>query len=256
MMKKNIWLLAVGCWLLAAGLQAQPDWVNDNSPFERASGFLTTKVNTDLLMFNTQSDFGAFGAGAQYIHNPTTGSTPTPFVLSSNSTGNNYCILMEDADGTPNYGGFGLISNQLRMFTGGSVNANYINIGGAGAVTISALADGSLSSVSGVITSSSDARLKNLRGSFSAGLHALKGIQPMRYTWNEKSGLNSSREYAGFVAQNVEYNIPEAVSVGKDGMKSLNITPILAAAINAINEQQRQIEKLQAEIRELKSYFQ
>jgi hypothetical protein len=95
---------------------------------------------------------------------------------------------------------------------------------------------------SGNVTASSDARLKNVLGSFTRGLTDLKNVGgPVIYDWiAEKTQLQAENkpvtQYAGFTADAVELGIPEAVGVGPDGYKTLDSRPLVAALFNAVLE--------------------
>lgn len=88
----------------------------------------------------------------------------------------------------------------------------------------------------GNVTSSSDERLKDVRGGYSRGLEDLTGIEPIAYKWESSTGYDTDNIYYGFSAQNVEISIPEAVGLDPLGYRTLSDRPILAAAINAIKE--------------------
>lgn len=106
-----------------------------------------------------------------------------------------------------------------------------------GAIQFSQYGAGTLETdASGNITASSDARLKNIQGNFTKGLDAIRGLTPSTYTWNDTSGLDQSRSYSGFIAQNVQGVIPEAISTDQRGYLTLSDRPILAASVNAIKE--------------------
>ena len=79
---------------------------------------------------------------------------------------------------------------------------------------------------------------------FLTGVDALRGIAPINYQWNEHSGLETNGTYVGFSAQNVQQFIPEAVGSNRSGMLTLSDRPILAAVINATNEQQAVFDEL------------
>ena len=104
---------------------------------------------------------------------------------------------------------------------------------------------------SGVISASSDVRLKNVKHAFTTGLKAITQIHPAVYSWKseEKEGVHTT--YAGFIAQDVKEAIPEAVGQGKDGYLTLQDRAITAALVNAIKEQQKEIEDLQQQIKQL-----
>ena len=101
----------------------------------------------------------------------------------------------------------------------------------------------------------SDERLKNLKGKFNTGLSALMQLQPLRYEYrpNNALGLNSAGEHVGFGAQSVQKVIPEAVTATDDGYLQVNNDPIIWTMLNAIKEQQKQIEKLKGEVRQLRA---
>jgi len=92
----------------------------------------------------------------------------------------------------------------------------------------------------------SDERLKNIKGRFTSGLKAALQLQPLRYEYKRDNALNlkSEGEHVGFSAQAVQRIIPEAVSKNEKGYLLVNNDPILWTMLNAIKEQQAQIEKL------------
>jgi hypothetical protein len=115
----------------------------------------------------------------------------------------------------------------------------------------------------------SDARLKNIHGRFTRGLSSLMQLAPIRFEYKSGNALNlrGSGEYVGFSAQEVQRVLPEAISPSTGGYLQINADPILWTMLNAIKEQQAQIEdqkkllsaesvektKLKAEISELKT---
>ncbi len=109
----------------------------------------------------------------------------------------------------------------------------------------SCLAGGLGTDGSGNLTCNSDARLKDILGSFNRGLKEILGIRPKIYRWNEMSGLDQRDEYAGFIAQNVQESIPEAVAIDSRGYLTLGLAPLVAALVNSTKEQQEEIEENQ-----------
>jgi hypothetical protein len=97
----------------------------------------------------------------------------------------------------------------------------------------------------------SDARLKNLNGDFSSGLTEILKLHPIRYHYKEENamGIRDHDEHIGFVAQDVQKVIPEAVTENSRGYLLVNNDPILWAMLNAIHEQQRQIQEQRQQIR-------
>ncbi|HEV8369678.1 MAG TPA: tail fiber domain-containing protein [Pyrinomonadaceae bacterium] len=101
----------------------------------------------------------------------------------------------------------------------------------------------------------SDERLKNIKGRFNRGLNAVLQLQPLRYEYkrNNGAGINSAGEYIGFGAQAVQQVVPEAVSRNANGYLQINNDPIIWTMLNAIKEQQIQIEQLKGQIRQLRA---
>ena len=74
---------------------------------------------------------------------------------------------------------------------------------------------------------------------------ALNKVQTLTgYTYNMKE--DGSRK-AGLIAQDVEKILPEAVT-GEEGNKQLDYNATIALLVNAVNEQQKQINALKKEL--------
>jgi hypothetical protein len=101
----------------------------------------------------------------------------------------------------------------------------------------------------------SDERLKTIKGHFNTGLKAVMQLQPVRYEYraNNALGLKSEGEHIGFGAQEVKRIIPEAVSSTDSGYLMVNNDPIIWTMLNAIKEQQKEIEQLKTEVRRLRA---
>jgi endosialidase-like protein len=101
----------------------------------------------------------------------------------------------------------------------------------------------------------SDERLKNIKGRFNTGLNAVMKLQPIRYEYKSDNalGLKSEGEHVGFGAQALKQIIPEAVSTTESGYLTVNNDPIIWTMLNAIKEQQKEIEQLKTEVRRLRA---
>ncbi len=121
-----------------------------------------------------------------------------------------------------------------RFTTGGIRFATY----GAGTLVTDA---------SGNITATSDMRLKDFHSAFKRGVSDLRKLTPIFFKWKKGSGCDSSGLYAGFSAQNVKENIPEAVGEMNNKERHLTISdrPILASVVNAIKEIDERLAKLE-----------
>lgn len=101
---------------------------------------------------------------------------------------------------------------------------------------------------SGNVTASSDERLKDIEGSFSLGLDAIKALAPISYKWKESTGYDRVNSYVGFSAQNVASVIPQAVSTDPAGNLSLQDRPIIAALVNAVQELAAKVAFLESKV--------
>lgn len=101
----------------------------------------------------------------------------------------------------------------------------------------------------------SDNRLKTIKGSYNRGLKAAMQLQPVRYEYKPDNalGLKSGTESIGFGAQQLQQVIPEAVTTNANGYLQVNNDPIIWTMLNAIKEQQQEIEKLKKEVRQLRA---
>ena len=101
----------------------------------------------------------------------------------------------------------------------------------------------------------SDERLKNIKGNFNSGLRAVMQLQPIRYQYKQDNalGLQSELENVGFGAQSLQKVVPEAVTKNNNGYLMVNNDPILWTMLNAIKEQQKEIEQLKGQVRQLRT---
>ena len=183
-------------------------------------------------------------------------------------------FTLSESDGTPHAGairfgdntGWKLYIGRNREFSGGGLNFGstgaVMTIQDNGRVGIGTTSPDQLLSVNGNASKAgggswatfSDERLKNIRGSFNAGLKAVMQLQPIRYEYKRDNvlGLRSNEEHVGLAAQAVERVIPEAVTKSEHGYLLVNNDPIMWTMLNAIKEQQQQIEAQEQQIRSLR----
>jgi len=95
----------------------------------------------------------------------------------------------------------------------------------------------------------SDIRYKENFKQIDNPLSIVKNINGIYFNW--KNDKSKTRDI-GFIAQDVEKFLPEVVKTDKDGYKSLDYGKLTPLLIEAIKEQQKQIEELKKEIELLK----
>ena len=76
------------------------------------------------------------------------------------------------------------------------------------------------------------------------GLENILRLRGVEFTW-KKDGTKGM----GFIAQEVEEVMPDIVHTGKNGYKSVEYQSIIAPLVEAVKEQQEEIEQLQRELR-------
>ncbi|MDF3078574.1 MAG: hypothetical protein K0S09_2463 [Sphingobacteriaceae bacterium] len=99
---------------------------------------------------------------------------------------------------------------------------------------------------------SSDRRLKDNIRSLNYGLKAITALKPVTYNWKDAS--QSTDLQIGLIAQDAKKIIPEIVTGDVDkGMLSVNYIELVPVLINAIKEQQAQIDELKKSVQKLQS---
>ncbi|MGE5308471.1 MAG: tail fiber domain-containing protein [Deltaproteobacteria bacterium] len=101
----------------------------------------------------------------------------------------------------------------------------------------------------------SDARLKDVKGKYKKGLKEVLLLSPVIYEYkkNNRLGINDQKEHSGVIAQDVEEVFPEAVSLDEQGFMLLHTDPIFYALINAVKEQQAEIDMLKQKVAALEA---
>jgi len=91
-----------------------------------------------------------------------------------------------------------------------------------------------------------------VEGTYDAGLDAILKLTPVRYRYKAQNpmGIKDGEQHVGFVAQEVEKAVPEAASKNSQGYLLVNIDPILWTMLNAIKQQQAELETLNRSLRE------
>lgn len=100
------------------------------------------------------------------------------------------------------------------------------------------------------VTAYSDSRVKDNVEVIQDPLEKLKAIRGVSFT--RKDYTDKSKKYMGVIAQELLPVLPEVVTEDSDGMYSVSYGNMAGVFIEAIKEQQSQIEAQQSEIAELK----
>ena len=228
----------------------------------------TSDVTPDFAVSNTQALFPIqtfLGLGTS---TPTTGAA-TGFTMKKNTNGFYGMYIDAGATGEPFYG-FALNGNGIAWteIDGGNNNNWELNYGGvrmtvtsAGLVGIGTTAPSQKLDVSGTIHASnlnggatslstnaagdiirtpSDANLKYNINDIDNPLEKIKAMHGVTYHFKDSDRFGTQRQM-GFIAQELEKVVPDAVSSGGE-YKSVNYQVLTALLTEAVKEQQKQID--------------
>lgn len=152
----------------------------------------------------------------------------------------------------------------IEVYTGGLGNAGYFQISNNSSSAAALVARTSGSGYAGYfygnvcatgnIGSCSDMRYKK---QITPLMHSLKKVQLLNgisYQWRtdefpEKSFKKGNQ--IGLIAQDVEKVYPEVVLTDKDGYKSVDYSKLVAVLIEAVKEQQKQIDELRTAMKSI-----
>jgi hypothetical protein len=130
--------------------------------------------------------------------------------------------------------------------TGGFFNGAGIDVYGTGYIGGNLTVGGSITA-SGDITAYSDERLKESITTIDNAVALVKQLRGVRYVMKE-----TQKQSVGVIAQETIKALPEVVSESEEGMLSVAYGNIVSVLIEAIKEQQVQLEELKLEIQKLK----
>ena len=155
---------------------------------------------------------------------------------------------------------FNVLDRILNVGIGISVNSrkDALTILKGGNVGIGTNAPTRVLSVNGLANNSdgawgvfSDARIKTVTGKFTDGLNVIRQINPVTYNYNANAPLKATGLQIGIVAQELEKIAPYMVSSinykGFTDLREVSNQAYVFLLINAVKEQQLQIEKQQKE---------
>ena len=98
----------------------------------------------------------------------------------------------------------------------------------------------------------SDRNLKENIRPLDEGLLQLMKLRPVSFMWKKDAPLAGENDI-GLIAQDVEKILPKLVHHDNKGILSIDYVRLTPILINAVQEQQRQIDDLRAEINALKA---
>jgi hypothetical protein len=249
-----------------------------------ASGMYSIASGTDNTASGLYSTAGGIANVASGQHSAAKGATNVASGRYSTAWGYNSQALGAYSTTI----GYGLISQSINEFVIGQYNTNYLTATGFGGITWNVsdrlfvagngnnfgnradamilykngnlFAGGNLTLNGdtasklggGAWTATSDSRLKKDVKQFKDGLAQVLAVNPVKYHYNELSGYDTSKEYVGVIAQELQQVAPYMVgNFTKDGTEYLNVdnSAMTYMLINAVKEQQAIIDNQNNKLR-------
>jgi hypothetical protein len=134
-------------------------------------------------------------------------------------------------------------SNTVEMFTtSSSTNIFYITVDNSQGV--------SLTSGNTSWGSYSDARLKNVTGTYTDALADVAKLEAVKFTWKSDE---AEKPHVGLLAQSVVEVIPEAVDTDEQGMMSVRYTEVIPLLVAAVQELTAKNAALEARLEALEA---
>jgi len=237
----------LGTW---SGGGASQSSYNNNTYVGASAGLFTSTGSNNVYLGNRAGFNTSDGSNNVFIGNN----------AGYNETGSNRLYIANTSTTTPLiYGDFG--TGELRI--NGNAGVNYQGIPGYGLILDTPASQTEqyvlygLGSAyfSGTVYQASD---KNYKTNIVPVAHAMDKLREINgvYFDYDQSASESKSEHTqsiGVIAQEVEKVFPEIVKENLEGMKAVNYSALIPVLIEALKEQQTQIDTQQEEIRELKA---
>ena len=184
--------------------------------------------------YNTGTSALLNGSNTAYLY-----ATGRDFYIGNGATGRNLIFFTNNTGTTAGDG-----DEAMRIAANGNIGINTTSTS-----TYRLNVSGSIGASGYYI--SSDRRLKTNIKNLGYGLKDVLSLQPVSYNWKDTSQKGTQ---LGLIAQDVKKVIPEIVA-GDENTETLkmNYTSLVPVLINAIKEQQKQIDDLKKDIEVLKS---
>ena len=134
-------------------------------------------------------------------------------------------------------------SNQLVPRDSGGGSNNVVDLGQSGNSFKDGYFGGTVNAAN--FNTTSDATLKTNVETLTGSLDAVKSLRGVSFDW-----LENGNSEVGVIAQEVEAVLPDVVSTNDQGIKSVKYGNMVALLIEAMKEQQAQIDELKAKLGE------
>ena len=210
-----------------------------------------TTVNQDLDV-NGTIDLRADGntTTARYVHIPRGGG-----VTFYGDAGASHSITSRNNAGTVaddlNISSYGAVYIMLDKNNNNGSGADFkIYRNGTSTVALTVSGENGNLTAEGDVTAFSDERLKENITVIPNAIEKVSQIRGVTYTRNDQK--DKEKVYAGVIAQEVEKVLPEVVNTTEDDTKTVAYGNMVGLLIEAVKEQQEQINELKKQIEEMK----
>jgi hypothetical protein len=190
---------------------------------------------------------GAVGIGTSSPTRRLVVSSPQQIVASFESTGTNATISFVNSLSTDdNDDQIGTVDGNNMYFR--TKNAERMRIDSSGNLLVGTTSGSDKVTVNGDVSATnfnttSDATLKTNVETLSGSLDAVMSMRGVSFDW-----IESGKSEVGVIAQEVEEVIPDLVNTNEQGIKSVKYGNMVAVLIEAIKDQQKQIDELKAQL--------
>jgi hypothetical protein len=203
---------------------------NRNTSFEQYSGYAAWNANVS----------GTSGSQFFILNDVTSGTT-----IFGGKEKNDEVVIYHSGRTEVN-GGYG-VSVRGNLAVEGTTRIG--SVSGSGVAVYRNAGTGILS------VTSSDERLKKNIEPITGATEIIKNLTGVYFDWKDNEDFQSGDEarQIGLIAQDVEPHLPEAVTLnGNKDYKTVKYSEMVSVLIEAIKEQQQQIDNLKSEIEDLK----
>jgi hypothetical protein len=143
------------------------------------------------------------------------------------------------------------------IYIGGDGAGNDVQIGSTNASIMNVVAwnttHGRMDFFCRKLDQTSDLRLKEKIEPVTGALDKVSRLRGIWFDWKNQPTGTPQPKNLGLIAQEVKEVLPEAVTEGRDGFLGLSYQSITVLLLEAMKEQQKQIEELRDELKELRS---
>lgn len=253
---------ASGAYSTALGFQSQAD--GDASIAAGQNTLTDANANGSLATGNATQAYGLYSMVMGDASQTNVGGEASFAGGNHASTYGKYAFAFGDYAAASSYGEFAIgryntiVSSNL---TAWDVNDRVFVIGigtdaanRADAVVVKKNGDMTVSknlTVNGTFSNPSDIRLKKDITPMDNALEKIKNINSVYYYWKKDEfpeRLFSDKKQIGFIAQDVEKVLPELVRTDNQGYKSVDYAKMTVLLLQAIKEQQKEIELLKQKL--------